>query len=72
MIKNVISIVACLSSGFLVPVQSVQAAMGEASIQLPTAVESSLDVKFYVIIALGVALIGILIYLFWPMPLPGP
>jgi len=73
MIKNVISIAACLHSGFLVPVQSVQAAMGEASIPLPTTGESSLDVKFYVIIVLGVALIGLVIYLFrWPPPPPPP
>ena len=65
MIKNVISIVACLSSGFLLPVQSVQAAMGEASIPLPTTGESSLDAKFYLIIVLGVALIGVVAYLFW-------
>ena len=65
MIKNVISIVACLSSGFLLPVQSVQAAMGEASIPLPTTGESSLDAKFYLIIVLGVALIGVVTYLLW-------
>ena len=65
MIKNVISIVACLSSGFLLPVQSVQAAMGEASIPLPTTGESSLDAKLYLIIVLGVALIGVVAYLLW-------
>ena len=65
MIKNVISIVACLSSGFLVSVQSAQAAMGEASIPLPTTGESSLDAKFYLIIVLSVALIGVVAYLLW-------
>jgi len=71
MIKNVISIAACLYSGFLVPVQSVQAAMGEASIPLPTTGESSLDAKFYLIIVLSVALIGVVAYLLgWPPPPP--
>ena len=65
MIKNVLSIAACLYSGFLVPVQSVQAALGEASIPLPTTGESSLDAKSYLIIVLSVALIGVVAYLLW-------